>query len=543
MASPRLAASVAKTRDRIWQHVELLGCRTIGLATLTIMVNAVPGAALFVYLQFMEPAAPGPSSGAHTREIVLVAFGVFLAVAIPAGLRRTLRSFAPIVEWLESQRPATPAEQRMVLRQPVERALGTFWYWAVAACLFGGLDAALGYTGRRVALIITGVLLAALASCSLTALVIERALRPVAARALAGNPPSRRLGIRVLPRLVLSWAFGSGVPLVALMLAPLGQGNRTLRSFTGPLLFFCVAGLISGFTIIVGAARAVSDPLAAIRRALKRVEAGDLSVEVVVNDGGEVGQLQAGVNRMVEALRRQRQLEDLFGRYVGAEVAAQAMERGVGLGGARCEATVLFVDLIGSTALASSEPPETVVRSLNVYFAAVVGAVGAEGGWVNKFEGDGALCVFGPPGGTKDHAARALRAARAIRASIEKATLRGPRLEAAIGVSSGSVVAGNIGSTDRFEYTVVGDPVNEASRLTELAKATPGRVLAGAAAVRSAGDEAAHWVPAGAVVLRGRSSPTETYRALAGDEVAAGLQAGDEASALQASSMPPSSTS
>ena len=169
---------------------------------------------------------------------------------------------------------------------------------------------------------------------------------------------------------------------------------------------------------------------------------------------------------------------------------------------------MVFVDLVGSTAMAATRAPEEVVRTLNAYFTAVVGAVSAEGGWVNKFEGDGALCVFGPPGGDADHAGRALRAASGIAAGVAREALRHPGLVAAIGVSSGTVVAGNIGSPERFEYTVIGDPVNEAARLTELAKGRPGRMLASRTVV-DAGESGAGWVDAGAVVLRGRPLPTQ----------------------------------
>ena len=173
---------------------------------------------------------------------------------------------------------------------------------------------------------------------------------------------------------------------------------------------------------MAGAARTIAEPLGDIRRALARVEAGDLDVSVAVDDASEVGQLQAGVNRMVDGLRQRRDLEDLFGRYVGHQVASGAIERGLDLSGEKVEATALFVDLIGSTALAEALPPEQVVRALNVYFAAVIAAVGSEDGWVNKFEGDGALCIFGPPAGTTDHAGRALRAAVAIRRAVDAAT-------------------------------------------------------------------------------------------------------------------------
>jgi adenylate cyclase len=129
-----------------------------------------------------------------------------------------------------------------------------------------------------------------------------------------------------------------------------------------------------------------------------------------------------------------------------------------------------------------------------------VEAATAEGGWVNKFEGDGALCVFGAPEPQPDHAARCLRAATRLRDA-----LRAARVDAAIGLSSGEAVAGNVGAESRYEYTVMGRPVNEAARLTDLAKQRPGRLLVSAATVHASG--AQDWIDAGTVELRGVRMP------------------------------------
>jgi adenylate cyclase len=126
---------------------------------------------------------------------------------------------------------------------------------------------------------------------------------------------------------------------------------------------------------------------------------------------------------------------------------------------------------------------------------------------VNKFEGDAALCVFGAPGDQPDHPLRALRAARDLRRRIAKLHERHPDLDAGIGIATGKAVAGNVGAADRFEYTVIGVPVNLAARLTEEAKHCDGRVLALADSVESADTEARHWRAAGSVSLRGVRDP------------------------------------
>jgi adenylate cyclase len=226
---------------------------------------------------------------------------------------------------------------------------------------------------------------------------------------------------------------------------------------------------------------------------------------------GELGRLQAGFNAMVLGLRERRRIEDLFGRLVGADVARQAMARDPELGGEERTITALFVDRAGFTAYAEQHSPTEIVAELNRFFAVVIDVVEAEGGWVNKFEGDAALCLFGTPADQPDHAARALRAAWRLPAAVA-ALPHAPLV--GVGVATGPVVAGHIGTRARHEYTVIGDAVNVAARLTDLAKGTEAHVLAAGTTVASAaaaGEDVGCWRSAGPVQLRGRSAAIERY--------------------------------
>jgi adenylate cyclase len=239
---------------------------------------------------------------------------------------------------------------------------------------------------------------------------------------------------------------------------------------------------------------------------MARVEAGGTDVVMPVDDGSEVGLLQAGFNRMLAGLRERDRVRDLFGRHVGEEVARSAIGRGHEFGGETRDAAVLFVDLIGSTAFVAHHDPREVVETLNRFFGIVVEVVTLYGGWVNKFEGDAALCVFGAPSEHPHAAAAALAAARELRHRLAGEV---DGLESAIGLSAGPVVAGNIGAAQRYEYTVIGDPVNEAARLTELAKLNPCRLLASEEIVLRAGEhELSRWRLGDPFPLRGRPGPT-----------------------------------
>jgi class 3 adenylate cyclase/integral membrane sensor domain MASE1 len=210
----------------------------------------------------------------------------------------------------------------------------------------------------------------------------------------------------------------------------------------------------------------------------------------------------AGLTALLLAERER--LRDLFSRHVGDDVARAVLDGDVVPEGEEREIAALFIDLRGSTSLAG-ERPSQVVTLLNAFFRVVVDVVEAHGGHVNNLEGDAALCVFGAPVPRDRPASDALCAARELRLRIAAELPQG----FAIGVSAGRAVAGNVGSEARFEYTVIGDPVNEAARLCELAKARPQAVLASQAALEQAGaPENGRWQLGESVTLRGRQAPT-----------------------------------
>ena len=479
------------------------------------LIRRVPGAHLagaivvLGYLLWLPP--PGGRASVHDLLVNCIAFAVYLAVAFPVGFRWCEHVAHKACDWLDDCGAPTEAEARATLSLPWRLAVISFALWLGAVALFAPLKLAFDHTGVESARVCIGILLAGLTTSALTYLLCERGMRPVFALALADGRPTGTRRLRLGPKLVLTWALGSGVPLLAIALAPVGLGPRARAQLIGPVVALSVLGLVVGCAVSLVAARLLSDPLERLRRAVASVENEDLDAEVLVDDAGTLGYLQMGFNRMVAGLRERRRLADLFGRHVGVDVARRALDSGVHLEGERREVSAMFVDLVGSTALAEREGAEVVVRTLNAFFEVVVDVVTAEGGWVNKFEGDGALCIFGAPADQPDHAARALRAAHTLRKELLALAGTNAEVDAAIGVSSGAAVAGNVGTPQRYEYTVIGDPVNEAARLTEQAKSRLGRVLASEETiVRSAGEDR-RWGPVGELELRGRSASTLAY--------------------------------
>ena len=472
-----------------------------------VAANGLGGLFLFLLLGFLIPFAPdGPDRQVGLNAAVGAAY---LVTTLYLGKVWSVRASRPVRDWLAEGRRPTPEERRLVLGQPLRFAYTSGVFWTIGAVLFTLLNAP---TSGWSALVVGGaLLLGGETTCAVGYLLAERIVRPVTALALAGGAPPGSIGPGVSGRLTMAWSLGTGVPLLGILViatAGLAQGDEDPALLAGAVAFLAALGLAVGMFVMTVASRSIAEPLAAVRRGIARIEEGELDVSVPVDDGSEVGLLEAGFNRMAAGLRERERLRDLFGRHVGQEVAQAALERDgdVQLGGEVREVAVVFVDLVGSTSLAARRPPTEVVALLNGFFRLVVDAVEEQGGWVNKFEGDAALCVFGAPTARPDAACDALRAARFLRERLNR-ELQG--VDAGIGVSAGPAVAGNVGTEERFEYTVIGDPVNEAARLCELAKRRPERLLASAAVVERAGpEEAACWELRDSVTLRGRAEPT-----------------------------------
>ena len=453
--------------------------RRIARRTTLLMIPAIVGAnftgavVVFTLTSFVLPL-PDVEDPDAVLIVNLVIAAAYVVVACIVGTVWGLARWRATREWLVCDREPDAAERRTALRVPLRHLRVSLTLWLIAAAGVFVVNASFSFLLG----VIVGVttLLGAVTTGAMAYLLSERIMRAASARALAHGMPEAPELPGVATRALLAWALGSGVPLVV------------------------------GAIITWQAARAVADPVLSVRDALARVEAGDLDARVPVFDGSDLGLLQAGFNRMSDGLREREELRDLFGRHVGEDVARAAQERGIELGGEELEVAVLFVDLVGSTSIAAERPPQEVVALLNEFFGVVVEVVEDHGGWINKFEGDAALAVFGAPLPLDDAAGCALAAGRALAERIESG-LDG--LEAGIGISAGRAVAGNVGAESRFEYTVIGDPVNEAARLCELAKEADGRVLASTGALERAGEEEARcWREGDTVTLRGRSEET-----------------------------------
>jgi adenylate cyclase len=451
----------------------------------------------------------------------LVIFAGSIVFLFLVGFSISVRLLVPVFRWqrrdgllTDTDPAATELARSRALRTPFYRTVINLASWCIGGVVF--IVASWPVAKHAAPVVAVATALGATATAIIGYLQSERVLRPVAVAALRGGLPENIRASGVIGRQMLAWVLSTGVPLLAIVLAVVADKASYLHGppekLLNPILLLALLALGIGLVSTLLVAMSIADPLRQLRWALGEVQRGNYNAHMQIYDASELGLLQSGFNDMVRDLSERQRLRDLFGRYVGEDVARRALERGTELGGQERDVAVLFVDLVGSTQLASTRPPAEVVHLLNEFFRVVVDTVGRHGGFVNKFQGDAALAIFGAPIEHPDAYGGALAAARALHDELLPVI---GSADFGIGVSAGRAIAGHIGALARFEYTVIGDPVNEAARLTELAKLEDGHVLASAVAVSGALDaEALCWDVAEVVALRGRTAPTQLARPL-----------------------------
>lgn len=484
-----------RVRVQILLTIFLLGANLIGAVIVGALVSVVvPG-----------PNVLEPKFYWWVNYIVIPVYvGLAFIVGVVWGTTRAVRA----LRWAIEDRKPTRQEQVNTLSMPWQLTRVQIFLWTVGLVLITTIDGIIDPQSIPKVAFTIGA--GGTVVCAFSYLLSEFALRPAAARALEAGDPRRIRIAGVMGRSILSWILGTGVPIAGLMIIAIFSFIRPYQTDADRMAVAILAlggiTLVFGFFLTLLGGFATTAPISNVRSGMAEVEKGNLDIHLAVYDGTELGELQSGFNRMADKVRERETIRDLFGRHVGHEVAEAALKKNPELGGEERDIAVFFIDLVGSTEIASSRPPAEVVALLNRFFAVVVDEVDEHGGFINKFEGDAALAIFGAPAEIDDACGSALAAAREISRRLRDEV---PECSAAVGVASGRAVAGNVGAKSRFEYTVIGDPVNEAARLSDLAKNAPGAILASKITVDGASPaEAAHWEFGDSVTLRGRSAET-----------------------------------
>lgn len=215
--------------------------------------------------------------------------------------------------------------------------------------------------------------------------------------------------------------------------------------------------------------QSITAPLAELVRKMELVADGDFTVRTSVLSDDELGRIKGHFNEMVEGLAQRERIKDTFGKFLSVEVARRLLASGdIELGGEDIEATILFSDIRNFTSLSEAMSAKAVVSFLNSYFAHITEPIMERGGFINKFIGDAVMGVFAPQFGSRLHVDDALLAALGMRERLADFNTKGlmpAPVTFGVGIHTGPLVAGNVGTEKRMEYTLIGDTVNIASRI------------------------------------------------------------------------------
>jgi adenylate cyclase len=344
---------------------------------------------------------------------------------------------------------------------------------------------------------------------------------------------NRRLAMhRDVPtfRRYLSALIETSLPTFALYLHMNWMGPAQALGFAAPLAYFVFIILstlrldfwLSTFTGLVAAAELFAMAMLYHPTGFAGEPPSEFGFQLIKSAmllvggilAGSVGvQLRHQFESSIAAATARDHVTNLFGQHVSPEVVERLMVEGADTDGDLRYVAVMFVDFRNFTAAARVRSPQEVVERLDGAFAVLVEILDRYGGIVNKFLGDGFLALFGAPFQTPDAAQHAVAAAREMLAAMDDInTASGWPLRIGIGIHFGEVIAGNIGSPRRKEYTVIGDTVNFAARLESLNKEFNSQLLISAAVRDALGDSGSDAVPLGEVAIKGYDRPMAVWQ-------------------------------
>ena len=265
---------------------------------------------------------------------------------------------------------------------------------------------------------------------------------------------------------------GEGKTLVVLQrsLEKALQPYLRLRSIM--LLLFGLGLLFSILSAIL-IARNVSRPLEALTKRVQQIAIGDYQSATLLQRNDELGKLSVAVNKMRQGLQERDRVRNLLGKVVSPEIASELLSKTIELGGEERQATILFSDIRQFTNLCEGRNPKEILQLLNRYLSQMSNAIEDHDGVIDKYIGDAIMALFDLPVSRKNAAEQAVLSAIAMSKAltllnIDLAKENQTLIRIGIGINSGNVVAGNMGSPSRLNYTVIGDSVNLASRLESL---------------------------------------------------------------------------
>jgi len=304
----------------------------------------------------------------------------------------------------------------------------------------------------------------------------------------------------------------------ALQTAGPASGAEIISGLLLQILFISAVGFVISVTLSLVVSKSVSAPLKEMETAMKEVEKGNLDVRIKVVSNDEIGAVGEGFGRMIKGLKETEAIKESFGKYISQEIRDEILSGRIPLDGEMTRATLLFSDLRDFTPFVESTHPKQVVSIMNQYFSEMAEAIKRNNGLILQYVGDEIEAVFGAPVPHDDHpdmaASAALDMKRRLTHLNERLKTQGVApLRHGIGIHTGAVLAGIIGSKERSSYALVGDTVNLASRIQGLTKEFACDIILS----QTTHDLVAgvyQMVPLRAVRVKGKSQEILTYKLL-----------------------------
>jgi adenylate cyclase len=490
------------------------------------LIGALVSFTYFTFVDHLAPHRPGMLSGAIGFFVVGFAL---LAVFVSVWADR----YARILDPVDGRWPTSVEARRRALLLPYAIAGIIFCGWALAGVLFGVIRPLMLGTftmERAIRFIFGNTFVAGTATTALAFFLTEHLWRKQLPRFfpegdLSAVPGAFRLRVRT--RLLAIFLLVGVLPLSVLGVMSYRRAEslpgmspeaaaEVIQSLLVSIVFIAAVGILVAILLAIVVARSVANPLRDVQGAMREVERGNLDARCPVVSNDEIGAAAEGFNRMVGGLREREVLKETFGKYVTREIRDEILAGRVSLEGQAREVTILFSDLRDFTPWVAATSPREVVRDLNAYFTEMEHAIREHRGLVLQFIGDEIEAAFGAPIADPAHAELAVRAALDMRRRLAAWNAERERvgkfpLRHGIGIHTGQVLAGNIGSPERLSYALVGDPVNVASRIQNLNKEFDSDILV-SGETRRLLDGAFELRPLPAVRLKGKVDEVEVFR-------------------------------
>ena len=484
----------AGIHKKTWRSVQRLIDRGTGLVQ--VAANFVGAGICTSYFMFFDAMHPSERIGQTFKVTIVMFIGlVLIGTAIQIRRERPLKRF---VKLKTEGRPVPPEltreAQHRILDLPFYCSLVSFTNWCLAALIMPAYTLYDRYSGPQfdwaleiseALRIFIGVLVSGIVTGAIVFFAVEIMCQKIWPLFFPkGGLSSFRTAFRftLRRRLLVVFVLISILPLIVMAVLSYNKAklmlvtdpNETILSLFYLTLYILLAAIGLSLTLSQLLSSSIVNPVKSMEDAMKKVKEGDLDTSVTVASADELGGLADHFNTMIEGLKDRERIKETFGRFVTPEIAQAILNNPPKPGGEDTEVTILFSDIRNYSGICEQLSSGEVIELLNNYFSYMVRAVERHKGLVYQFAGDGIMAVFGAPAAYPDHAQCAVLSAVDMMEALDAFNARHRKglspIRMGVGVNTGAVVAGIIGTERRMEYQVVGDAVNVASRLESLNK-------------------------------------------------------------------------